>query len=144
MPLTQSGAQAELVVRSGQDADASIILTSGVDQRARLVLVDPAEGDAGSTFEIYNDGAENDFPALRIADGDGNIMLSIIDMGETGDLHVTGDGVVGSVSSTGSRSLSIVSNDTAAINIVAGGNSVRAPPLHPVVASARNSTQRWQ
>ena len=54
------------------------------------------------------DGAENDFPALRIADGDGNVMLSVIDMGETGDLHVTGDGVIGSVSSTGPRALQVM------------------------------------
>ena len=121
--VVQSGAQAELVVRSGEDSDATIVVTSGIDQKARLVLVDPAADGAGSTFEVYNDGAENEFPALRIADGDGNVMMSVIDMGDTGDLHVTGDGVIGSVSSTGPRSLQVVSNDTSAINVIAGGDS---------------------
>ena len=103
----QSGGKAELEVRSGEASDASVVITSGVDQKARLVLVDPADDAAGSTFEIYNDGAANTYPALRVSDGT-NIMLSVIDMGSTGDLHVTGDGVIGSVSSTGPRALQVM------------------------------------
>ena len=88
----QSGGKAELEVRSGEDSDASVVVTSGVDQRARLVLVDPADDAAGSTFEIFNDGAENTHPALRVSDGT-NIMLSVIDMGSTGweASHMTHD-----------------------------------------------------
>ena len=121
--VVQSGAAAEVLVQSGENAEATVTITSGIDQKARLVLVDPAEDGEGSTFEIYNDGAENELPALRIADGDSNVMLSVIDMGDTGDLHVTGDGIIGSVESQGPRTLTVQSNSTAEIDIVAGGSS---------------------
>lgn len=121
--IVQSGAAAELLVQSGENAEATVTITSGIDQKARLVLVDPAEDGEGSTFEIYNDGGENERPALRIADGDSNIMLSVVDMGETGDLLVTGDGIIGSVQSQGPRTLTVQSNSTAEIDIIAGGSS---------------------
>eukprot|EP01047_Picozoa_sp_COSAG01_P123100 COSAG01_NODE_52006_length_350_cov_0.605578_1_plen_38_part_10 len=35
----------------------------------------------------YHDGGENDFPALKVGDADDNLMLQLVDMGETGDLH---------------------------------------------------------
>eukprot|EP01048_Picozoa_sp_COSAG05_P004384 COSAG05_NODE_233_length_13251_cov_30.223920_1_plen_2428_part_00 len=121
--VVQSGAAAELLVQSGEDADAAVTITSGIDQNARLVLVDPALDGQGSTFEIFNDGAENEFPSLKIADGDTNVMLEIVDMGTTGDLHVTGDGIIGTTASTGDRRLTVKSNATADIEIKAGGNS---------------------
>jgi hypothetical protein len=121
--IVQSGAAAELLVQSGENAEATVTITSGIDQNARLVLVDPAEDGEGSTFEIFNDGGENEQPALRIADGDSNVMLSVVDMGETGDLHVTGDGIIGSTQSQGPRTLTVQSNSTAEIDIIAGGSS---------------------
>lgn len=121
--VVQSGATAELLVQSGENAEATVTITSGIDQNARLVLVDPALNGEGSTFEIFNDGAENELPALRIADGDSNVMLSVVDMGETGDLHVTGDGIIGSANAQGPRTLTVQSNNTAEIDIIAGGSS---------------------
>eukprot|EP01043_Picozoa_sp_COSAG02_P008019 COSAG02_NODE_249_length_27097_cov_30.179155_8_plen_2297_part_00 len=121
--VVQSGATAELLVQSGENAEATVTITSGIDQNARLILVDPALDGEGSTFEIFNDGGENEQPALRFADGDSNIMLSVVDMGETGDLHVTGDGIVGSIESSGPRTLTVQSNSSAEIDIIAGGSS---------------------
>ena len=48
-------------------------------------------------------------------------MLSVIDMGSTGDLHVTGDGIIGSVDAIGPRTLTVQSNNSASIDIIAGG-----------------------
>jgi hypothetical protein len=121
--IVQSGAEAELLVQSGDDADASVVITSGVDQDAKLILVDPAPGAEGSSFTIYNDGGENDFPALKVGDADDNLMLQLVDMGETGDLHVTGDGIIGSTEATGDRTLTVLSNASASVEIVAGGAS---------------------
>ncbi len=121
--IVQSGAAAELLVQSGGNADATVTITSGANQNARLVLEDPAEDGEGSKFQIFNDGAENQRPALRVADGDSNVMLSVVDMGETGDLYVTGDGIIGSPHSQGTRALTVRSNETAEVNIFAGPNS---------------------
>lgn len=119
----ESAAAAELLVQSGENADATITITSGADQNARLVLSDPADDGEGSKFEIFNDGGENTQPALRIADGDLNVMLSVVDMGDAGDLRVTGDGIIGSTHSQGPRTLKVGSNSTAEVNIFTGGGS---------------------
>lgn len=121
--IVQSGAAAELLVQSGENAGATVTITSGANHNARLVLEDPAGDGEGSKFEIFNDGGENQRPALRIADTDSNVMLSIVDMGETGDLFVTGDGIVGSFHSQGPRALTVQSNETAEIHILAGVSS---------------------
>eukprot|EP01052_Picozoa_sp_SAG31_P010451 SAG31_NODE_573_length_13971_cov_5.931949_3_plen_1047_part_00 len=112
-----SGHEAEVVVRAGEASDAAVIITSGVDQQARLLLVDPADDDDGSVFKIYNDGAENAEPTLRIANRRDVNIVSIIDKGTLGDLHVTGDGVFGSPTSGGPRTVSVQSNETALVHV---------------------------
>jgi hypothetical protein len=121
--MVQSGEKAEILVQSGENSDASVIVTSGVDQKARLVLVDPGDDGFGSTFEIFNDGAENINPALRFADGDQNNLVSIIDVGGVGELHVTGDALFGGPDSVGPRTVTVQSNSTATLNVKAGEES---------------------
>jgi len=121
--LVQSGADAEVLVQAGESSDASVIVTSGVDQKARLVLVDPGDDSAGSVFEIYNDGAANAQPALRFADGDQNDLVSIIDVGGIGELHVTGDAQFGELTAMGPRTVSVQSNMTSTLNVIAGEES---------------------
>ena len=121
--VVQSGADAEVLVTAGEASDAAVIVTSGVDQKARLVLVDPADDDDGAIFEIYNDGASNLLPALRFADGDHNDLVSIIDVGGIGELHVTGDAQFGEVDALGPRTVSVQSNTTSTLNVIAGEGS---------------------
>jgi hypothetical protein len=121
--VVQSGADAEVLVTAGEASDAAVIVTSGVDQKARLVLVDPADDGDGSIFEIYNDGAANTLPALRFADGDRNDLVSIIDVGGIGELHVTGDAQFGDSDALGPRTVSVQSNTTSTLNVIAGEGS---------------------
>ena len=121
--VVHSGADAEVLVTAGEASDAAVIVTSGVDQKARLVLVDPADDDDGATFSIYNDGASNALPALRFADGDANDLVSIIDVGGIGELHVTGDAQFGDLNALGPRTVSVQSNTSSTLNVIAGPSS---------------------
>ena len=121
--VVHSGADAEVLVTAGEASDAAVIVTSGVDQKARLVLVDPADDGDGAIFEIYNDGASNALPALRFADGDQNDLVSIIDVGGIGELHVTGDAQFGDHDALGPRTVSVQSNTTSTLNVIAGEGS---------------------
>ena len=58
-------------------SDAMLTITSGKDKRAKLVLVDPAPGNAGSTFEIFNDGAQEvcDLPCTIRREGGQSLVI---------------------------------------------------------------------
>jgi cytoskeletal protein CcmA (bactofilin family) len=117
----QSGAASELFVDSSNDA--AVVISSGKDRQAQLILVDPATDGEGNTFVILNDGGNNEQKNLCFADGDGNTMARIEDKGESGDLLVTGDGVVGSMHVAGDRKITVQSSSVAEINVVAGSQS---------------------
>lgn len=113
--VVQSGADAELFIKSGQDTDAVLEIKSGPGRKARLALIDPAEDGDGCTFSILNDGGD-----MRIVDTDDNQLLSIVDRGHTGDLAVTGDGVFGSDQAPGDRTLTVQANVDATMAVMAG------------------------
>eukprot|EP01043_Picozoa_sp_COSAG02_P050242 COSAG02_NODE_5142_length_4595_cov_1.552269_1_plen_1531_part_11 len=117
----QSGAAAELFIDSS--TDAAVVIESGKDKRAQVVLVDPAKGAEGNSFAIINDGAENERKNLLFADSEGNTMLRIEDKGASGDVLVTGDGVVGSMHVDGDRTLTVQSSNIAEIDVLAGPQS---------------------
>jgi hypothetical protein len=125
-----SGAAAQLRLQSGQDQDSILRITSGPGRKASLRLVDPAEDGDGATFTLLNDGGD-----LRLRDTDGYTMLSVVDRGRTGDLMVSGDGVIGSKQSPGNRMLTVQANATAEINVLAGG-------LHPALLSVTSGPDR--
>lgn len=119
--LVQSGAASELYIQSA--SDAAVTIQSGKDRQAQLVLIDPALNGNGNTFTIVNDGGNNVQKNLKVVDGDGNTMVSIADMGATGDLVVTGDGVIGSKHVAGDRTLTVQSSNVAEIDVIAGSES---------------------
>jgi hypothetical protein len=117
----QSSGEAKVEVVSGAGNDAVVTITAGADQDAKLILEDPADGALGSVFEIYNDGGEAE-PTLRITDGFNN-MLSLTDKGNTALLEVTGDGVFGSATAPGDRSLTVQSGGAASVSVLSGGDN---------------------
>ena len=54
---------------------------------AKLVFIDPAEGTAGSVFELVNKG-DALRPTLQITDGEAT-LIELTDTGTAGDLMVT-------------------------------------------------------
>jgi hypothetical protein len=110
-------------VLAGPDSDAFVKLESGLDQRATLIWANPGFGAAGSEFKMFNDGAQQTYPTLRISDGDENVMLSIFDIGELGNIHVTGNGLFGGPDAIGLRTLTVQSTDEAQMNVIAAGAS---------------------
>ena len=73
-------------------------------------------GALGSVFEIYNDGGSGVQPTLRITDGT-HTMLALTDTGDTARLEVTGDGVFGSQTAVGDRSLTVQSGGAASVSV---------------------------
>jgi len=121
---------------SGPGNDAVVTITAGEHQDAKLILEDPADGADGSVFEIYNDGddAVGHEPTLRITDGStldtdgvtllpGNTMMALVDKGTTSLLEVSGDGVFGSASAMGDRTLTVQSGGAASVSVVSGGDN---------------------
>ena len=102
---------------------------SGLNQKATMVWANPGFAPTatqltqGSEFRMYNDGSVVDFPTLRISDAEENHMLSITDIGEIGNIHVTGNGMFGGPDAVGLRTLTVQSTDQAQMNIVATGTS---------------------
>jgi hypothetical protein len=121
--LVQSTEEASLEVVSGASRDAILTITSGVDRNAKLQLVDPADGTDGSTFNLFNYGADNDFPKFKITDVDDNELLHVVDKGDTGDFYVSGSAIFGGPSAFGERSLTVQSDDSAAMNVVSGAGN---------------------
>ena len=59
---------------------------------------------------------------MRFADGDHNDLVSIIDVGGD-ELHVTGDAQFGDEDALGPRTVSVQSNTTSTLNVIAGEGS---------------------
>ena len=119
----QTDGEASMKITSGAGYDAILEVVAGANFDAKLILKDPADGMSGSTFEIFNDGGQNVNPTLRITDGDlggENTLLTLVDMGTTAMLTVTGDAMFGGSSSTGARSLTVATDGVASMSILSG------------------------
>jgi hypothetical protein len=115
-----SGMTAKLEVVSGPSYDATIEITAGIDRDARLILSDiSGPGAPGGMFTLSNIGSENDFPMFQVTNGVHD-MISIIDKGSTGDLHVSGNGVIGGEDAVGQRMLTVQSSEEAKVDIISG------------------------
>ena len=120
MLSVHSAMKASMEIISGDSYDAAIIITAGADRDARLILSDiPGAGTPGGHFEILNDGSANDFPTLQITNGV-SLMAEFIDKGAIGDLHVTGNAIVGGDGAIGQRTLTVQSSEEATIDIISG------------------------
>ena len=112
----QSSSVAEINVLAGSQSDALLKVSSGPDRQASVVFVDPASLTDGSRFHIVNVGDAMDYPTMRITDGTYE-MMSLLDKGDTGDVLVTGSGLVGGPSGEGERVLQIESATEALMNV---------------------------
>lgn len=128
----QSTNIAEIDVLAGPQSDALLKITSGPDREASLVLLDPAPLTEGSQFHIVKSGGTTGYPTMRITDGTYE-MMSLVDKGDTGDLIVTGSGLIGGPSGGGENVLQIESATEALMivhstggdahcNLISGGN----------------------
>eukprot|EP01052_Picozoa_sp_SAG31_P044802 SAG31_NODE_7944_length_1557_cov_3.304527_1_plen_176_part_10 len=102
---------------------------SGLNQEATMVWANlgfaprATQFTKGSEFRMYNDGSVVDFPTLRISDVEENYMMSITDIGEIGNIHVTGNEMFGGPDAVGLRTLTMQSTDQAQMSMVAAGTS---------------------
>ena len=136
----QSSEEAMIDVISGKTRDALLTVTAELNRDAVIALVDPAPGADGATFKMLNSGAAADYRMFMLTDYGDNVMISVSDKSDTGDLFVSGSALFGGPSAFGRRDLTVQTDSEASKKIISSAGYDAVLHMSPVAKTMMPSS----